>query len=281
MIDLTKPERPIVCFDLETTGTSVASDRIVSIAMIKLDKELKVDGELYEVVNPGIDIPEAASLIHGLYNHDVAGKPSFRDIAPKVLKFCEDCDLAGYNSNKFDVPLLSSEFYRIGHLGFPAGHVKTFDAMVIFKQAFPQNLEGAYHRYMGKTIKRKEHNALEDTKFLVDVFKKQLEVHNKELKFDTWKGFERFNHYERNYIDIGEKFYLSNEKAYFAFGKHMDRLVSQFPSYLTSFMFLGDFHMDTKIKGALILDGKLSEFMKGRLSQAEIMTIAEKYFTIR
>src|ERR1700752_1514310 len=103
--------KPIAFFDLETTGISVGSDRIVEIAIIKVNIDNSTD-KLTKRINPTIPIPIFASKIHGIYDNDVADCPTFKELAPQLAKFIENCDLAGFNSNKFDVPILVEEFLR-------------------------------------------------------------------------------------------------------------------------------------------------------------------------
>lgn len=278
MIDLTKPEKNIVAFDLETTGVSTTSDRIVEIAMIKIGKDMKVMDKLHHYVNPQMAIPDEATKIHGITDAHVKSSPTFYDIHESILKFIDSCDLVGFNSNRFDVPLLSSEFYRVGYYGFPSGTTKLFDSMVIFKQAFPQNIEGAYERYTGKKVKRKEHSALEDTQLLVETFLSQLKTHNSDFKFLTWDAFQRFNCYEKLYFDVDQKIYISSQIPYFAFGKWQDKPIKDHHDY-ARWMLNTDFHLDTKLKLCLIMKGggALKDFMQNKLSQTEIIEIARQF----
>ena len=142
--------RPIAFFDLETTGVNVASDRIVEISILKIlpdgTKDIKT-----KRINPTIPIPLQSSLIHGIYDKDIANEPTFKGIAKSLADFLKDCDLAGYNSNKFDIPILVEEFLR-AEVDFDLKKRRFVDVQNIFHQMEQRTLKAAYKFYCGKEI---------------------------------------------------------------------------------------------------------------------------------
>jgi DNA polymerase III subunit epsilon len=189
-------KRPIAFFDLETTGTNVGRDRIVEIAVLKIFPDGNRESRTW-IVNPTIPIPEHVSKIHGFYDKDVADKPPFREIARTVYSFIEGCDLAGYNSNLFDIPLLAEEFIRAGvEIDFQKRNF--IDVQVIFHKMEQRTLSAAYQFYCGKELKG-AHSALTDAEATFEVLMSQLEKYNdlpKEIealaKFSTYNRFADF-----------------------------------------------------------------------------------------
>ena len=154
-------EKPLVFFDLETTGISVGKDRIVEISMLKV----MPNGEevaLTMRINPGIPIPEKSSEIHGIYDEDVKNEPTFEAVSHKILDFFEDADIAGYNSNKFDLPLLVEEFLRCG-MKFDIRNRVFVDVQTIFHRMEPRTLSAAYKLYCNKDLVN-AHSAEADTR---------------------------------------------------------------------------------------------------------------------
>ena len=165
-------EKPLVFFDLETTGISVGKDRIVEISMLKV----MPNGEevaLTMRINPGIPIPEKSSEIHGIYDDDVKNEPTFEAVSHKILDFFEDADIAGYNSNKFDLPLLVEEFLRCG-MKFDIRNRVFVDVQTIFHRMEPRSLSAAYKLYCNKDLVN-AHSAEADTRATYEVLKAQLD----------------------------------------------------------------------------------------------------------
>lgn len=131
-----KLHKPLCIFDLETTGVNVSSDRIVEICILKVNPDASRESKTW-LVNPGMPIPEASSLVHGIYDKDVMNAPSFKEIASKVLEMIKDSDLGGFNSNRFDVPVLAEEMLRAG-IDFDLSKHRFVDAQTIF---FKKNQE--------------------------------------------------------------------------------------------------------------------------------------------
>ena len=249
--------RPIAFFDLETTGVSVASDRIVEICILKV----LVDGT-QEVktkrINPTIPIPKGASEIHGIYDKDVANEPTFKSIAKSLATFLENCDLAGYNSNKFDVPILVEEFMR-ADVDFDLKNRRLVDVQNIFHQMEPRTLKAAYKFYCGKEIIN-AHSAEADINATYDVFLSQLERYDG-VEFENKKGVKSipvkndvqalhdFTNLNNNADLAGRISFNDKGIEVFNFGKHIGKSVENVlrdePSYY-SWMMNGDFPLYTK-----------------------------------
>ncbi len=173
-------ERPLAFFDLETTGTDVGRDRIVELAIVKVmpdgtfqTKPNKAAGEGRFLINPGMPIPKEASMVHGIWDKDVVDAPLFKDVAPKLFKFMFECDLGGFNSNKFDIPLLAEEFLRAG-IDFSIEGRNLIDVQVLFHLMEPRNLKAAYRFYCDKSLDD-AHEALPDAMATFEVFQSMME----------------------------------------------------------------------------------------------------------
>ncbi|MBL7826875.1 MAG: 3'-5' exonuclease [Saprospiraceae bacterium] len=170
-----KLSRDLVFLDLETTGLNVIRDRIVQIAMVKLRKDGKPQEEFSTLVNPGIPISEEAMAVHGILPKDLANKPTFRQLAQKIWDFIGDADLAGYNSNRFDVPMLMEEFARV-EMEFDISKRHLIDVQRIFYKMEPRTLKAAYRFYCQKEL-TDAHDALADVKATIDVLSGQLNAY--------------------------------------------------------------------------------------------------------
>jgi DNA polymerase-3 subunit epsilon len=249
--------RPIAFFDLETTGVNVASDRIVEISILKIspngEKEIKT-----KRINPTIPIPVQSSEIHGIYDADVASEPTFKGIAKSLAEFLKDCDLAGYNSNKFDIPILAEEFLR-AEIDFDLKGRSFVDVQNIFHQMEQRTLKAAYKFYCGKDIVN-AHSAQADIEATYEVFLAQLEKYDG-LEFEDRKGnksipivnnikaLHDFTNINKNVDLVGRIVYNDKGVEVFNFGKHTGKSVEQVlrdePSYY-SWMMNGDFPLYTK-----------------------------------
>ncbi len=165
--------RNLCFFDIEATGLNVVRDRIVQIAIIKYFKNGKAPEELSLLINPGIPISMEAMAVHRITPKDVANKPTFQQVAKQLFEFIGNSDLAGYNSNRFDIPILMEEFARVG-LDFNLDNRRTLDMQRIFYKMEPRTLRAALKFYTGKRMED-AHDALADVRATVDVFKGQLE----------------------------------------------------------------------------------------------------------
>ena len=169
MFELT---RDLCFFDLEATGLNVVRDRIIQIAVVKYFADGREPKELTMLINPGIPISEEAMRVHGITPKDVANKPTFGQVAEELYEFFGNSDLAGYNSNRFDVPLLMEEFARVG-LDFDLDHRRMVDVQRIFYKMEPRNLRAALKFYCDQEMEN-AHDALADVRATIEVFKGQL-----------------------------------------------------------------------------------------------------------
>ena len=164
--------KPLCFFDLETTGTQLTKDRIVQLAAVILFPDGRRESRNY-IVNPEISIPEEITAIHGISNEMVQNAPKLAEVAEEIIAFMGESDLAGYNSNKFDIPFLVEEFYRVGH-PFPMEGRNFVDVQNIFHKMEQRTLSAAYQFYCGKPMEN-AHDALYDTEVTLDVFLAQLD----------------------------------------------------------------------------------------------------------
>ena len=242
--------KPIVFFDLETTGIDVARDHIVELCYIKIypcgnEKTQSMRIRPVDAFGNTVHIPEQASAIHGIYDDDVKDCPTFKDIANELLDVLQDSDLGGYNSNHFDIPLLVEEFLRIG-INIDLSNSKFVDVCVIFKKMEQRTLSAAYKFYCKKNLED-AHSALADTRATVDVLEAQLDLYP-ELINDI-QSLSDFS-YNSNIVDFAGRI-IKNEKGekIFNFGKYKGQAVKEVfdkdPSYYTWIM-QGDFTLNTK-----------------------------------
>jgi len=164
--------KDIVFFDIESTGLNVIRDRIVQIALIKYYADGQPAQEMEMLINPGIPISQEAMEVHGITPDKLKNKPSFQQVAQKIYDFIGSADLAGYNSDRFDVPMLMEEFSRAG-ITFSMDHRKSIDVQKIFYKMEPRTLKAALQLYCGKSLED-AHDALADVRATVDVLKGQI-----------------------------------------------------------------------------------------------------------
>lgn len=239
-----KLKKPIVFFDLETTGVDVSKDRIVEIAILKLNPDGKREIKTRRV-NPEMPIPIQSSEIHGIYDEDVKDEPTFRALAKSLAQFIGQSDLAGYNSNKFDVPLLAEEFLRVG-VDFDLENRKCVDVQNIFHKMEQRTLVAAYKFYCEKDL-IDAHSAEADITATYEVLEAQLERYD-ELENDV-DFLAEFSERQRNADLVGRIVFDENNVEVFNFGKHKGKSVQEVfqkePSYY-SWMMDGDFPQYTK-----------------------------------
>lgn len=249
-------KNPLVIFDLETTGIKVSEDRIVEYSFVKINpdqsKEVKT-----QRLNPTIPIPHETSLIHGIYDKDVAEAPTFKMVAKNLAKWLEGCDLGGFNVIKFDVPMLVEEFLR-AEVDFEITNRKLIDAQRFFHLMEKRNLSAAYKFYCGKDLNN-AHSAEADTLATMEVFEAQVEKYqNMEVTDNLGKKIGVF---ENNMATLhsltfskmadlaGRLVYNNQNEVVFNFGKHRGKAVTEVlkkePSYY-DWMMKGDFTRDTK-----------------------------------
>lgn len=238
--------RPIAFIDLETTGVNLSSDRIVEIAIVKLKPDHTRETK-YFLLNPEMPIPTEVSEIHGITNDKVKDAPTFKEKANEIKQFLENCDLGGYNSNRFDIPLLMEEFLRSG-LDVNLSNRKMLDAQHIFYQMEPRTLKAAYKFYCDKELEN-AHSAEADVLATIDVLLAQV-VHYKDLGDTVESILGKIG--EDKIVDYARRFSF-NDKGIeiFNFGKYKGREVIEVlknePQYY-DWMMKGDFPLHTKQK---------------------------------
>ena len=239
-------QNPIIFFDLETTGVDVAKDRIVELCYIKIFPNGNEESKTMRI-NPGIPIPKHATEVHGISDEDVQDCPAFKDVAAELFEAFKGCDLAGFNSNKFDVPLLCEEFLRLG-MDLDVMRRKCIDVQNIYHKLERRTLIAAYKHYCGKDLEN-AHSALADARATLEVLEAQLDMYPEDLKNDIafLAEYSRMN----NNVDFAGRI-VKNESGVevFNFGKHKGRSVADVllridPSYY-AWMMQGDFPQNTK-----------------------------------
>ncbi|WP_316839687.1 exonuclease domain-containing protein [Pedobacter gandavensis] len=251
--------RPLAFFDLETTGVNVGADRIVEIAILKAMPDGTEQIKTMRI-NPEMPIPLASSLIHGIYDKDIANEPTFKEVAAELAEFIGDADLAGYNSNRFDIPVLLEEFLRAG-VDFDMSDRKFVDVQNVFHQMEQRTLRAAYKFYCDKDIVN-AHSAEADITATYHVLLAQIERY-KDTEFEDKQG--NISKPVKNDVDALHTFTNMNKPVDFAgrmvfneqgqetfnFGKHKGKTVEQVfdtePSYY-AWMRQGDFPLYTKKK---------------------------------
>ncbi len=169
-------DKDLIFFDIESTGTNVLRDKILQIALVKYEVGKEEPKELMLMINPGIPIHPEAMKVHGITPDMLRNKPTFAQVASELLEFIGDADLSGYNSNRFDIPMLMEEFARVGE-EFDISKRKTIDVQRIFYKMEPRTLTAAYRYYCNGAKMENAHDAMADVKATIEVFKGQLEMY--------------------------------------------------------------------------------------------------------
>ncbi len=238
-------KRPIVFFDIESTGLNIATDRIVEICAVKIspngDQEIKT-----RRLNPEHPISPEAQSVHGISNEDVKDCPTFKSIAKSMATWMKGCDIAGYNSLKFDIPLLAEEFLRAG-VEYDFRKRKLVDVQVIFHKLEQRTLSAAYKFYCQKELEN-AHSAEADTVATYEILKSQLDRYPQDLENDI--DFLAEFSVKSKFVDYAGRIVLNaDDQPIINFGKHKGKLVTEIlatePSYYDWIM-RGDFTMDTK-----------------------------------
>lgn len=237
-------QRPIIFFDLETTGTNITHDRIVEISIIKVLPSGE-EQERTRRINPEMPIPAEATAIHHITDADVANEPTFRQLAKSLAEIFADCDIAGFNSNRFDIPLLLEEFHRAG-IVLDLSKTRFVDVQTIYHKMEPRNLSAAYKYYCGQDLEA-AHSANADTRATLEVLKAQLDKYP-ELTNDV-KALSEFSCHNRNVDFAGRLIYNDANKEVINFGKYKGQLAEDVlrrdPGYY-SWVQQGDFQRNTK-----------------------------------
>lgn len=215
-----KLSRPICFFDLETTGTDITKDRIVEIAVLKVYPNGNEESRRW-LVNPTIPIPAATSAIHGITDEKVANEPTFAELASEVYQLIKDADLGGYNSDRFDIPLLAEEMLRAG-IDFDMKNKESVDVQTIFHKKEQRTLSAAYRFYCDKSLEN-AHTAEADTLATYEVLKAQLDRYP-DLE-NNIKSLSTFTTRKKNADFAGFIAYNKNNQEVFTFGKYKGKLV--------------------------------------------------------
>ena len=217
-----KLHKPLCIFDLETTGTNIGKDRIVEICVLKVNPDVSRESKTW-LINPEMPIPAEASAVHGIYDKDVENAPTFKEAAPKIMEMLSGADLGGFNSNRFDVPLLAEELLRAG-IDFDLSKFKLIDAQVIFHKMEPRNLTAAYKFYCGKDLEG-AHSAEADTLATFEVIDAQVGKYE-ELPKDI-NGLREFS-FHNKFADLaGFIAFNENKEEIFTFGKYKGQRVKE------------------------------------------------------
>jgi len=239
-------KRPLAIFDLETTGINITQDRIVEIAILKLN----VDGseERYEQkVNPEMEMSEEIMAIHGITNEELKDKPTFKELAVEIKKFIEGCDFGGFNSNRFDVPVLVEEMLRVDE-DFDISDRKFVDVQNIFHKMEKRTLAAAYQFYCKKELIN-AHSAMADTVATWEVLNAQIDKY-KELTGDVDFLAEFSSNHDFTRVDFANRLARNEkEEVVYNFGKHRGKSIEDIdkiePGYY-GWMLHADFPLDTK-----------------------------------
>ncbi|MCP4550913.1 MAG: 3'-5' exonuclease [Bacteroidetes bacterium] len=266
--------RPLAVFDLETTGLSIAKDRIVEISILRVmpDGSQKLFTQL---INPTIPIPAEVTEIHGISDADVKDKPSFQQIANELNHFFNNCDLSGYNAIKFDIPLLVEEFLRVD-VNFEVKGRKVVDVQNIFHKMEQRTLKAAYKFYCNQELKN-AHSAEADTTATFKILKAQLDKYENTEFTDRdgnvsipvkndMQALNDFSYHTKNADLVGQIIFNKNDVEVFNFGKHKGKSVEELftsePSYY-DWMMKSDFPLSTK---KVLTAIKLRKFNQGSLN---------------
>lgn len=238
-------KRPIIFFDLETTGLDIAKDRIVELCYIRVEPNGNEEARSMRI-NPEMHIPEVASSVHGITDDDVKDCPTFADVAPQLAATFEGCDLAGFNSNRFDLPLLDEEFMKAG-VNIDLSHVQAIDVQNIYHKLEKRTLAAAYKFYCGRDLEN-AHSALADTQATYEVLQAQLDHYPNDLQNDV-DFLAEFSRMNRNIDFAGRFVYDESGKELINFGKYKGKAIkdvlSRDPGYY-SWIMQGDFTLNTK-----------------------------------
>ncbi|MBE6280907.1 MAG: 3'-5' exonuclease [Bacteroides sp.] len=238
-------KNPLVFFDLETTGTNINLDRIVEICYLKVYPNGNESSKTLRI-NPEMHIPEQASAVHGIYDDDVMDCPTFKEVAKEIANDIEGCDLAGFNSNRFDIPLLVEEFLRVG-VDIDLNKRKFIDVQVIYHKLEQRTLSAAYKFYCGKNLED-AHTAEADTRATYEVLKAQLDHYPEVLENDV-KFLSEYSCFTKNVDFAGRIVYDDNGVEVFNFGKYKGipvlDVLQRDPGYY-GWILNGDFTLNTK-----------------------------------
>ena len=269
--------KPIVFFDLETTGINIGTDKIVEISILKVFPNGNKESKTW-LVNPEIEIPKNASDIHGITNEKVVTEPTFKELAPKISEMIAGCDLAGFNSNRFDIPLLAEELMRAG-IDFDMNDRKAIDVQVIFHKKEQRTLSAGYQFYCGKELEG-AHGAEADTNATYEILLAQLDKY--EDIENSVEALSEYSSHTKRADFAGFILFNEEDKEVFSFGKYKNRTVEEVfkenPGY-NNWMQNADFPLYTK-KVLREIKERMSA-PKKQLNDAEKLNALQKKFNLR
>jgi DNA polymerase III subunit epsilon len=275
-------KRPIVFFDLETTGTNTSKDRIVELFAIRLETD-GTQHELYHLINPTTPISLGAMEVHGITDEMVVDKPTFAELGEELATFFQNADLGGYNIRRFDVPMLMEEFHRVKRYPINFNEVKLVDAMGIYHSKERRDLSAAVKFYLGREHEQ-AHSARADVQATIDILKHQL------LKYDDLKPDTSFLHDYLNSgknVDFGGKFARNDEgNIIFSFGKHKGKQACTQPEYLKWMFEEGDFPVDAKMVAKKIYmeckwEQEINEWLSANRIMQQVELASALYTTVK
>jgi DNA polymerase-3 subunit epsilon len=270
-------EKPIVFFDLETTGINIGTDRIVEISILKVFPNGNKESKTW-LVNPEMEIPQNSSDIHGITNEQVVSEPTFKELAPQVSALIAGCDLAGFNSNRFDIPLLAEELMRAG-IDFNMNDRKAIDVQVIFHKKEQRTLSAGYQFYCGKELEG-AHGAEADTNATYEILLAQLEKY--EDIGTTVEALSEFSTHGKRADFAGFVLFNEEDQEIFSFGKYKGRTVEEVfkenPGY-NAWMQNADFPLFTKKVLQQIKERMATP--KKKMSDAEKLNALQQKFNLR
>lgn len=244
-----KLDKPLAFIDLETTGINLGTDRIVEISILKVMPDGTTETRTYRV-NPEMHIPETSSAIHGITDADVKNAPTFKQLSMELRDFLNNCDMAGYNSNKFDIPMLAEEFLR-AETGFDENR-RYVDVMRIFTLMEKRTLEAAYKFFCNKELVN-AHSAEADVTATYEILLGQLKMYKDQLKGDV-QYLHEFTK-DGEFVDFGRRMIIKDGKEYFNFGKYngqsCEDVYRREPQYF-DWIYKSDFPLHTKLKLKMI-----------------------------
>lgn len=214
--------KPLCIFDLETTGVNVGKDRIVEICILKINPDGSKESKTW-LVNPEMPIPKEASDVHGITDEKVKNSPTFNELAPKIIEMISGCDLGGFNSNRFDVPLLAEELLRAG-MDFDLSKFRLVDAQTIYHKKEPRTLSAAYQFYCDKTLEN-AHSAEADVWATFEVLDAQVGKYE-DVPNDI-QGLSEFSHHHKFADLAGYIGYNDKKEEIFTFGKYKGQKVKE------------------------------------------------------
>lgn len=265
-------KKNLCIFDIETTGLDVSQDRIVEISILKVTPEGE-ETELTLRINPEMEISEESISIHGITQEDIKNSPTFKEVAKQIADFIGDADLAGYNSNKFDIPMLAEEFLRVDY-HFDMRSRKFIDVQNIFHKMEQRTLAAAYKFYCEKDLEN-AHSAFADVKATYEVFKAQLKKYDElENDINFLADFSQNNKYK--IVDFAGRIAKNNKgKLIYNFGKHKGKTVEEVdkvePGYY-GWMMNSNFPRYTK----LVLKEEMERIKADRQKRKEIQKEIEE-----